>query len=332
MKNVLVVLFAGVLVAASAMGDTFDLLSLNNGGQNGPNYPGWGMILWTSPGNGSVTLSGGAMATSSTDDVWLYYFPAGVFAYVTLPVNPPNVYSRTGATEIAQGTISGGGSCSGFVDYGSVNCIPLRQVSSLSGVPVQTGDVIAALIENMNQSANDNSATLDMNAQYSGDFQGSGSSGTQTVNGSYLGIAGSLDPHAGHTVDTYQFYWSTDGDLSGTALTDLVFGNGSSGGFQSGLELDLYNASGNLVGKTTVLGSSALSSTFDFGNLGAGNYTLSVIDLNTADDPPYEIEFNSPIEAGTSTVPEPNSVALFGAFMGGVLAIWQLARQLHRQA
>jgi hypothetical protein len=331
MKKVLIIFFVGVLMAASAFGDALNLASSSAGGQNAPNYTSWGMILWTSPGNGSVTLSGGAMATQSTDDVWLYYFPASVFAQVTPPVNPPNVNTRSGATEIATGTISGSGSCSGFVDYGTANCIPLRQVTSLGGVPVQTGDVIAALIENMNLYTND-SATLDMNAQFSGDFQGTGSGGTQSLNGSYLGISGSLDPSAGHSVDTYAFDCTASGDLSGAALTDLVWGNGSSGGgFQSGMGLALYDASGDLVGSTTVLGSSTTSSTFDFGYQAAGNYELQLTDLNSTDDPPYEIEFNSPLGAPLSSSPEPNSAALLGALVG-VLAVWRLAGHSRRKA
>jgi hypothetical protein len=315
MNRIAIALSVAILITSPAVAESFTF-SLGPWTDHAPPlYSDSAMVLWTSPGIGTVDITGSAWPTYSTQSVWLQYIPNSIASLG--PLNPGNVL-QTGTTHLAGGTVQypyqSPGNPAVFCASLAVPCI---QVSSLSGLPVGTGDVIAVLDEQFNLFAGD-IAGFDLNIHFSGDFQGSG--GTQAVTGWYSGIAGNLG--AGLS-DAYQFYWPGVGGLGGTAFTDTIFQNGSGGGgFPNGLRLDLLTPTGGLIGSQTVLSGSGVSGPFDFGGQSAGNYTLRVTDLTGGADPPYNIEFNSRIGApvGASGVPEPDSVVLLGPLLAGLLA------------
>lgn len=318
MRRAFIMLFVVLMMSPLAIGDTFSLSA--NGAL--PLYSDTGMIIWTSPGNGNVTISGGAEATDSPADiVGVYYIPASSVSFLPLLNN---------ATPILGGTVGKvGGACSGLVPFGTVNCInwntslsnaPPPGSLSITG-PLYAGDVIAAEIYNDYTLGGDSAAVLDLNVQFTptgknGDFQGGGGSlnSPQFLTGVYSGLSGDLDPSS-HPSDTYEFYWA-GGDLSGTEALAAIFQNGTVS--TSGLQLTLYSG-GSTIPNT------GSAPTFDFGNQPAGNYVLTVAEQGSI-DPPYNVEFNGSIGAPTvpsPTVPEPGSWLLLGTCLLGLARVYR---------
>ncbi len=63
----------------------------------------------------------------------------------------PANFLASGTTSLANGTVqSGYSSLYDKSEFGTSIYIPLRDVSSLSGIPVQQGDVIGVLVQSMN--------------------------------------------------------------------------------------------------------------------------------------------------------------------------------------
>jgi hypothetical protein len=314
MRTAVVTLFLALTMSSLAVGDGFTLAPLYSTTPTDP-WPYSGMILWTSPSAGIVDISGDARTTQSTDDVWLQYIPASLAA---LGLNPGNVLQQ-GTTPVANGTVqSSDPNCNTTIQFGTQPCIPLRTPGvTLGNLQVQQGDVIAALIENYNIFTTD-AAILDLSVQLADDFQQQGGSlaNPRPVTGAYNGISGSLSHGSS---EAYEFYWG-GGDFGGTATTNSIFGTTLvPGGFSNGLELDIYSVlSGKLRGSKLVLNSSTASDSFDFGLLSAGNYVFQLTDMNSLDDPPFDIQFNGAIDPPSSSVPEPGSWLLLGTCLLGL--------------
>jgi len=307
------------MMSPLAVGDSFNLTQNLNGL---PPYTDIGMIVWTSPGNGTVTISGGAETTQSTDAVGVYYIPALYASNVF-----SNPASLTDATPIAGGTVGSVGGCSGLVPFGTFNCINWN--SSLPNLPppgslsitgsLFAGDVVAATIHDASIITADTAAILDLDVQFtpqggSGDFPGGGGSLTnpQPLPGVYTGLSGDLDPSS-HPSDTYGFYWA-GGDLSGTEALAVIFQNGSS--TAGGLQLTLYSGGSTIPNTGT-------APSFDFGNQPAGNYVLKIAEQGSI-DPPYNVEFNGSIDPPLSpTVPEPDSLLLAGTCLLGLAGVYR---------
>jgi len=334
-------LFVAILLSSPAAGDVFDLAPVFSA-----NYADTGMITWVSPFNGIVNISGNAWATNHTSLVTLEYVPAAIAATVNNPGNGIDGALEAGTTPLLGGAAQYPYSTSqNPAAFGTSPYIPCSASASwcnytymgpLQPIAVNQGDMIAAVIQNMYMYSGD---VVGLNLSVTGSGNAQGSAGTTLANPTVLGsisggIDGSLDPSSGHSSDTYEFYWN-GGDLGGTATTNASYTFGAnpsvSGGFAAGLRLALfYFPSDSLVGTPlTVLDNSATSGVFDFGALPAGNYLLQVSDASSASDPPYDIAFNGSIDPPSpgSPVPEPRSILLCAAMLGGLVV--PLAR--HRQ-
>lgn len=277
------------------------------------------MITWTSPVNGYVNIFGNAWVTNHSSSVWLEYIPE---AYAS-NLNPGNVL-QSGTIPVANGTVQAGTGCAGPVDLGTEPCIPLRTPPlTLNNLPVQKGDVLAALIQNFYLPGGD-TVGLNLAVQVAGDFQqpGGSLSNPQAVTGTYTGISGSL---SNGSSEAYQFYWSGSGDFSGTATTNSIFQNGvGAGGFPNGIELSLFSSPSNdFLASSILLGASTTSGTFDFGSLPAGNYVVELTDKSSGLDPSYNIEFNGSIDTPSQVTPEPGGWLMIGT---GLLGLY-LARR-----
>jgi len=111
------------------------------------------LITWTAPTAGTISISGDAWyaATSSgyssADNVYLQLIPKSLAGSLSLD----NV-TQTGTTSLANGTVQAGySSVTNKSSFGSIS-IPLIDVSSLTNLTVQAGDVIALLVVNMSTS------------------------------------------------------------------------------------------------------------------------------------------------------------------------------------
>lgn len=341
MKSVILALVMTLLVTSPAVGAVFSLAPFyyytGNPAQDAP-FSNAGMVVWRSPADGIINISGNAWPTYSIQSVWVYYIPsayandlnpdsASLYGYsiangaVQYPYQDPQHPAQFGVDFFgavpwrtyydSNWTVNGhvevptpGGYTPGSIISGHVNA----------------GDVIVGLTEQWNLFVGD-TAGLNVSVQLAADFQQAGQPGTLTnpqfLTGVFNGISGSLKPSDNHLSDAYEVYWA-GGDFAGSATTNCVYQALSgvwagSGGFQSGLALALYSVgSPTPLASETVLGaSSSCSDTFDLGSRSAGNYVLLLTDLNSNDDPPYSLQFNSPL-AAPSTVPEPGTILLLG--------------------
>jgi len=108
-------------------------------------YPAASMVTWRSPTNGTINIAGAAWpATSGTDNVYLQLIPKSLAGSLSLQ----NVL-QSGTTSLANGTVQAGySSVNDKSSFGSPS-IPLRDVTSLTNLPVKTGDVVALMVMNM---------------------------------------------------------------------------------------------------------------------------------------------------------------------------------------
>ncbi len=318
MKRIAVTLFVAVVMSSSSMGASFELAPVSD----------IVAMTWTSPGNGTITISGDAWATGGSpggsDTIKVLYVPSAYASTITSPAGPPGIAD---ATPLLGGTVPPNNIPYPFPTYNMLNWN--TSIPSLPSLPgVAKGDVIVLELANqytlgvMNVGAS-------LNVGFAGNLQGQGGSlsNPQLVTSPVSGISGSLNPSAGHSTDVIKFSWA-GGDFSGTSATDYIFGSGTgASAFASGLGLDLYSSS-TLIASTILLDSSG-SGSFDLGNLAQGNYVLQLTDLNSGDDPPYDIQFNGQIGAPlNSSVPEPSlpSLLLFGSGVFGLVGV------LHRKS
>jgi len=315
MKAALITLFVGLVMAPLALGDVFGLAATELGAYP---YTDTGMIVWISPRDGTVTVSGQEEALSGTDglrqNVGVYW--RSVLTLPLGPLTPANALSN--AFPIFGGTVG----CYGYGDPRSLGCaidgfgqpVPfgtpniINQDSSPSG-QVSKGDVIIARVEEGD--SHPGTALLNLNVQLNGDFAGSGGTESSPVQLSnvYTGLSGNLD----NSSDWYEFYWG-GGDLTGTASAGYVWNGAST---SASLNLALYSIAGDLLDSGT-------AGSIDW-NLPAGKYKLEVSDTG---DPPYNIEFNSPI----SGVPEADTNALLGATLAGLAFLRWISRGLRGRA
>jgi hypothetical protein len=332
MSRAFVILLAVLAMSIPGLSDTFSLAPVFS-----PNYADTGMITWTSPVNGTITVSGNAWVTYQTSDVTLEYVPASIASSVDNPGNGVGGALQGGTWRVVAGTVQHGATGGYYVSpadpaaFGTSMSIPCENgqlpcsgyTAPLPAFTVNKGDMIAAVIENYYMYSGD-TAGLNLNVQISGDAQGSGGTlaDPEVLTSISGGVDGTLDPSSSHSSDAFEFYWG-GGDFGGAAATNAVFGTTSvSGGFASGLALGLFSfPAESPIGSLTVLNNSAASGSFDFGSLSAGNYVLQVTDLNSNDDPPYNIVFNGSIDppsSGPAPVPEPISLMLVGTCLLGL--------------
>jgi hypothetical protein len=313
------------MMSPLAVGDTFSLAPVFSS-----NYADTGWITWTSPVNGTITVSGNAWAQFYAANVTVEYVPEPIAVTVNNPGNAVGGALQAGTWRVVAGTV-GGGSESNPPVFGTSPSIPCENgqlpcsgyTAPLPAFTVNKGDMIAAVIENYYLYSGD-TAGLNLNVQISGDAQGSGGTlaDPEVLTSISGGVDGALDPSSSHSSDAFEFYWG-GGDFGGDAATNAVFGTTSvPGGFASGLALDLFSfPAESPIGSLTVLNNSAASGSFDFGSLSAGNYVLQVTDLNSNDDPPYNIVFNGSIDPPSPSpapVPEPSSILLLCTVLGGL--------------
>ena len=92
MKRITVTLFVAAMMSSAAMGESFNLAQAP--------YPGSEMIAmtWTSPGNGTVTISGNASANYGGNNVWVDYVMPGY-------VPPLSIY--TSSISVLGGSVPG---------------------------------------------------------------------------------------------------------------------------------------------------------------------------------------------------------------------------------
>lgn len=326
MKRAFFVLFIALMSSSPAVSSTFSLAAFG-----AANYGDSAMITWVSPVTGTITISGNAWTTSQTSDVAVEWIPASLAPTINNPGNGVGGALEGGTSPLVNGTVQHSATGNYFesqadpANFGTSYSIPcgngnLGCVSANPGalktLTVSKGDMIAAVIENYYLFGGD-TVGLSLGVQITGNTQGSGGTlaNPQLLTTTSSGFGGTLNPSASHSTDAYEFYWG-GGDFSGTAVTDAIFGASTiPAGFQSGMGLALYSSPTDvLLSSLTVLNSSASSSSFDFGSVLAGNYVLQVTDLNSNDDPPYNLEFNGSVGApnGQGTTPEPSMFLLVG--------------------
>jgi hypothetical protein len=112
-------------------------------------WPDYSMITWTCPTDGTISITGAAWyVNGGSDSIWLQLVPASLAGSLNF-TNAHDTALQSGTTNLANGAVqSGYSSFTSKSGFGTSDSIPLRDVTSLSNLSVQAGDVIVVLAGN----------------------------------------------------------------------------------------------------------------------------------------------------------------------------------------